>query len=139
MDINDFADKFASNAKIFIKITILGMMMMGTARCISETVEKKEYETTKSIIPGIDTVKVFRVTPYTSRTGTYYELNCVTKDGQTIQFRSSQLDNSKAPMPREGDQIVISFDNDNFLRLNTFKIHQNLTANKQAETLMKQR
>ena len=42
-------------------------------------------------------------------------------------------------MPREGDQIVISFDNDNFLYLNVFKIHQNLTANKQAEMLMKQK
>lgn len=139
MDINDFADKFATNTKIFVKITILGMMMMGTARFISKTVEKKEYETVKSIIPGIDTVKVFRVTPYTSKNGTYYELNCITKDGQTVQFRTSQLDNSKTPTPREGDQIVISFDNDNFLCLNVFKIHQNLTANKQAEMLMKQK
>ena len=139
MDINDFADKFATNTKIFVKITILGMMMMGTARFISKTVEKKEYETVKSIIPGIDTVKVFRVTPYTSKNGTYYELNCITKDGQTVQFRTSQLDNSKTPTPREGDQIVISFDNDNFLCVNVFKIHQNLTANNQAEMLMKQK
>ena len=139
MDINDFADKFAFNAKIFIMTTIAGMMMFGTGRFITKTAQKKEYETVKSIIPGIDTVKVFRVAPYTSRTGTYYELNCITKDGRTVQFSTSQLDNSKTPTPREGDQIVISFDNKNLLAINRFKIHQNLTANKQAEMLMKQK
>lgn len=123
-----------SNGRLTLESVLTMLVMFGLFRGCTVMTQKDEVERIKSAVPidKKDTVRVVR--------SDAHNLYMVTRGGKNFGVSTDNLSvPAGMPMPRPGDDVVVEFRNRKLLGVYVFSVYENLTLNKEATFMQRQK
>lgn len=123
-----------STGRLTLESVLTMLVLFGLFRGCAVMTQKDEVEQIKSAVPidKKDTVRVVR--------SDAHNLYMVTRGGKNFGVSTVILSVSAGmPMPRPGDDVVVDFRNRKLLGVHVFSVYENLTLNKEATFMQRQK